>query len=48
MTEHGIRILLEEQFIDRHVHRGNDLLRVANQLAIQILVELVDVGAVQV
>ena len=48
MTEHRVRVLLEEELIDRHVHGGNDLLRVADQLAIQVLVELVDVRAIQV
>jgi len=40
--------LLEEHLVDGHVEGGDDLLGVADELAVQILVELVDVAAVHV
>jgi hypothetical protein len=48
MTEHCVRIFFEEHFVDSHVHRGDHLLGVADQLPVQVLVEQVDVTGVDV
>ena len=44
----GVGVLLEEHLVDGHVERRDNLLRVRDQLAAQVRVELPKVAAVEV
>ena len=46
VAQNSVRVLLEEHFVDSHVHGGDDLLRIADQLAVQVLIEEPDVTSV--
>jgi len=48
VAEHRVGVSLEEHLVDGHVHGGDDLLRVAHQLAVQVLVKQPDVSGVDV
>ena len=48
VIEHRARVLLEEEVVDGHVQGGDDLLRVADQLTVEVPVELLDVAGVDV
>ena len=48
VAEHGVGVLLEEELVDAHVKGGDDFLRVADQLPVEVLVELPDVAGVHV
>ena len=48
MAEDGVGILLEEELVDAHIERRDDLLRVADELPVEVLVELPDVPRVDV
>ena len=48
MAEDGVGILLEEELVDAHIERRDDLLRVTDELPVEVLVELPDVPRVDV
>ena len=48
MVQNHVRILLKEKLIHRHVQGRDHLLGIADQLTVQILVKLLDVGRVDV
>jgi hypothetical protein len=48
MVQRGPGVAFEEELVDGHVQGGDDLLRVTDQLAIQVLIKGLDVGTVQV
>ena len=46
VAQDRIRILFEEHFVDGHVHGGDDLLGIADQLAVEVFIVQPDVAGV--